>query len=127
MTLPAIHILAPTADARRWVELHAARTHATLREGRLLEFEVRCTKLTAEGRCGIYETRPMVCKTYRAGGPECLATVRARRTAAEYERIREDGDPERIHDEKPSLERPTVGLLETVLNLSDELAGKGKP
>jgi len=97
-SLPAIHVLAPTADARRWVELHASKFHVTLQQGRLLEFETPCTKLTPEGRCGIYETRPMVCKVYRAGGPECLATVKVRRSPEDYQRIREDGDPERIHE-----------------------------
>lgn len=93
MSIPAVHILAPTGDARRWVELHA-----TARPGHLLEFEVRCTALTPESRCGIYEHRPLVCKLYEAGGKDCLETVRARRSPEDYQRIRDEGDPLTIHE-----------------------------
>lgn len=91
-SLPAITILSPTADARRWIELHG-----TNRPGHMLHFECRCTALTAEGRCGIYETRPQVCRVFKAGGVDCLDTLRRRRTPEEYQAIREDGDPETIH------------------------------
>jgi Fe-S-cluster containining protein len=97
-SLPAIHILAPTADARRWVELHAATVHQTLRHGQILEFETPCTKLTGEGSCGIYDTRPQVCREYRPGGVECLATVKARRSPEQYAAIRDEGDPLTIHE-----------------------------
>jgi Fe-S-cluster containining protein len=98
--LPAVHIGAPNADARRWIELHASKTHATLQAGRVLEFETRCSALTPAGRCGIYDSRPNVCRVYRPGGVECLATVKARRTPDEYARIRGDGDPATIHEAK---------------------------
>lgn len=33
----------------------------------------RCTKLGADGRCTIYETRPQLCRTYEAGSdPLCV-------------------------------------------------------
>lgn len=78
-------------DRRRWLELHATRA------GDRLEFECRCTALTAAGRCSIYSTRPMMCVTYEAGGAACLETVRRRRTPEDYARIRDASDPERIH------------------------------
>ena len=83
----------PNPDAMRWVELHATKPAGDLR------FECRCTALTTEGRCGIYETRPNVCRIFTPGGLDCLETVLARRSAEDYERIREEGyDPKRIHD-----------------------------
>jgi len=78
-------------DERRWLELHAETSVLEMR------FECRCTALTPEGRCGIYEARPMMCRTYRPGGADCLDTVRRRRTPEDFARIREAGDPERIH------------------------------
>jgi hypothetical protein len=39
----------------------------------------------------------MVCRVFEPGGFDCLDTVRARRTAEQYQRIRDDGDPERVH------------------------------
>ncbi len=55
--------------------------------------ECRCPKLTDEGLCGIYDTRPMVCVDFEPGCPDCLRSVRARRTPEEYQRIRDEGDP----------------------------------
>jgi Fe-S-cluster containining protein len=81
----------PDGDAVRWLALHATPTPG------YLEFECRCTKLTADGRCGIYEDRPLVCKVFAPGGADCLDTVRRRRTPEQYLRIRDAGDPERIH------------------------------
>lgn len=70
--------------------------HGTVRDG-WLYFECPCKKLTPEGQCSIYETRPNMCRTYPPGSPECLDVVRRRRTAAEYALIRDDSDPESIH------------------------------
>lgn len=82
----------PGVDEWRWLRLHGQI------EGRGddLRFECRCTALTPEGRCGIYAERPQVCRTYPPGGQDCLDTVRRRRTAEEYQRIRDAGDPERL-------------------------------
>ena len=78
-------------DIYRWVTFHA-----TTSEFQLL-FDCRCTKLI-NGQCSTYEDRPNVCREYVAGGPHCLATVRRRRNQFEYKRIREEGDPETIHE-----------------------------
>jgi len=78
-------------DINRWLGLHATN------DGEFLTFECRCTKL-ADGLCSIYDKRPTFCRSFQAGGPECLATLRERRTPEQYEQIRERGDPERIHD-----------------------------
>lgn len=77
-------------DASRWFALHGTEV------GRSLVFECRCTKLSAEGRCTIYEQRPGVCRKYEAGGPDCLRTVKARRTSEQYRLIREAQDPEEL-------------------------------
>jgi Fe-S-cluster containining protein len=95
--VPAIHILAPSVDARRWVELHSLSQRPTLQHGVMLEFPAPCTKLTPEGRCGIYEARPMTCRAFQPGGVDCLDTLLRRRTPEQYAAIREAGDPERIH------------------------------
>jgi Fe-S-cluster containining protein len=68
-------------DSSRWLSLHGTEV------GDQLEFECRCTKLTPAGRCSIYETRPVVCQVYVAGGPECLATIRRRRTPEQAKQI----------------------------------------
>lgn len=87
--LPASDLL--DDDVSRWLALHASRRQ------NLLEFDCRCTKLTAEGRCGIYEDRPSLCRTFAVGGSACLDAVRRRRTPEQYQLIRDDGDPTEIH------------------------------
>ena len=57
--------------------------------------DTRCPKLTDDGRCGIYESRPLICAEYEPGGTACLAAVRRRRTPEDFQRIREEGDPAR--------------------------------
>lgn len=74
-------------DVNRWVALHATVTATGL------EFECRCTQLGNDGRCRIYESRPVMCRTYKAGGPDCLEAVKKRRTRLEHIKIREHGDP----------------------------------
>jgi len=75
----------PTAfmprDTVQWLALHATELFGSL------EFECRCSKLTAAGRCSIYDQRPMVCLAYVAGGPECLATISRRRTPEQAKQI----------------------------------------
>jgi Fe-S-cluster containining protein len=56
--------------------------HGTLVAGERLvvvEFEARCTALTKEGRCSIYEERPLTCELYPLGGQPCLETIKRRR------------------------------------------------
>jgi Fe-S-cluster containining protein len=43
-------------------------------DGALLwRLPVACPHLTAAGRCGIYKTRPDVCREFEAGGKLCKA------------------------------------------------------
>ena len=90
-TVPAAVLNVRDSDDARWVRLHATLS------GRSLTFEVRCTALTPEGRCSIYERRPAVCRFYEAGGSACLETVRTRRTPEQYQLIRDPQDPVEIH------------------------------
>ncbi len=82
----------PGPDELRWLVLHGKR------DGPYLSLECKCSALTAEGRCGIYADRPMVCRVYQPGGADCLKTVKARRTPEQYQEIREDGDPLTLED-----------------------------
>jgi Fe-S-cluster containining protein len=75
-----------------WIKHHASRI-----EDQLLIFEVRCTKLTSDGLCSIYEDRPLICATFPPGSEACLNTVKRRRTIEDYQRIRDQEDPEVIH------------------------------
>lgn len=45
-------------------------------------FAVPCSALVG-GRCGIYDARPQLCRDFEPGGPLCITTVLARRSAAE--------------------------------------------
>ena len=93
----------PNNDASRWLELHATKVDPPVDDSNReyttpkLTFECRCTKLTSEGLCSIWEDRPLVCELYIAGSQQCLNTVRERRTPEDYQRIRDDEDPEIIH------------------------------
>lgn len=80
----------PIADAQRWLELHATVKNFSPQ----LTFECRCTMLTVEGRCAIWEDRPLVCELFIAGSKACLDTVRQRRSVEDFQRIREEDDPE---------------------------------
>lgn len=92
--MPLVDFRVPGEDAFRWVLLHG-RTHT---DGEIrVEFACRCTALSEKGLCTIYEDRPTVCREMIRGGAECLDYVRARRTPADYARIREAGDPQTIH------------------------------
>jgi Fe-S-cluster containining protein len=81
------------ADEVKWLILHGSLDFL----GRL-SLPCRCSALKSDGSYGIYRERPKVCRAYRAGGPECLAAVRERRTAEEYAMIRGKKDPARIHE-----------------------------
>jgi Fe-S-cluster containining protein len=75
-----------------WMGVRAS----SIEDGRA-RFDVRCPKLDACGRCSVHDEKPLICAVYPAGGPDCLDVVRRRRTADQYQRIREAGDPESIH------------------------------
>ena len=59
-----------TADQLRWAEMRGdARP---VRPGAWAWcLPVACPHLDAAGRCGIYETRPHVCRTFEVGGELC--------------------------------------------------------
>ena len=82
----SIPSLGGTDDMSRWLAFHG-----TQRDGSL-EFECRCSKLTGAGRCSIYESRPLVCVKYVAGGPQCLATLHRRRTPEQIREILQESD-----------------------------------
>ena len=69
-------------DKRRWIGLHG-KTH----ENGLVEFNCRCQHLTNHGKCGIYETRPEVCKTAEVGGYACLTAIHNRRSVLQAAKI----------------------------------------
>jgi hypothetical protein len=77
-------------DTGDWIRLHGVHV-----EARRLTFECRCSALTPEGQCALYETvqRPLTCISYPAGGENCLDAVRRRRTPEQYQQIRHDADP----------------------------------
>ena len=84
------------ADRMRWLMLHAdLKTHPNY-----ARFVVPCSELTPEGACAIYPERPQMCRDFLRGGAACLDYVRRRRSPAEYELIRDDGDPLTIHAEQ---------------------------
>lgn len=37
----------------------------------------KCSYLTSEGKCGIYEQRPSLCRTFEVGSGGCLETLKA--------------------------------------------------
>ena len=78
-----------TQENNRWLIAHG-RLEAN--ENRV-ELEVRCNHLTEKGSCGIYDSRPLPCMLYKAGGKDCLEVVKQRRSPEDYQRIRDVGDP----------------------------------
>ena len=61
-----------TPDQRQWAEMRGPLTVAS-NGGLSWRLPVACRHLTASGRCGIYETRPDVCRQFEAGGKLCEA------------------------------------------------------
>jgi Fe-S-cluster containining protein len=57
-----------------WWELHAV---GKVHEGFVVA--VRCRNLTTEGRCSDYENRPVNCREFEPGSPDCLELIRLRR------------------------------------------------
>jgi Fe-S-cluster containining protein len=83
-------------DAQRWLELHAVHIDSRKPGPPQLRFDCRCTALTTDGRCGIYLDRPVQCRLFQPGSPDCLDTVRRRRTRQDYRRIRGEHDPDAL-------------------------------
>ncbi len=55
------------------------RTRGKLLQDGWVELESRCPKLSEDGRCTIYATRPLACQTYKEGGLACMSAVIRRR------------------------------------------------
>ena len=70
-----INVGKPTDDQARWLRMRGEYS------GGVLRLRVRCWYLGADGRCGIYEHRPHVCREFDVGGKLCRAA-----RAAEKER-----------------------------------------
>jgi len=51
-------------DDIRWYLLHEGITLLIARDRWLVKLPTRCRALTADCRCGIYETRPQTCREY---------------------------------------------------------------
>lgn len=77
-------------DMQRFLELRTKPVR--IGAGYHRNFDVPCSALV-EGRCGIYPSRPKVCRDFVPGGGSCLATVRARRTEEQYNAIKGADDP----------------------------------
>ena len=63
----------PAPDFVRWLSLRGTVTSGALR------LEVPCREL-ADGRCGIWDTRPQPCRDYQVGSPACRQAIKARRS-----------------------------------------------
>ena len=83
---------AENGEQGAWLRVFAARPLPDAE----VEFEVRCSRLAACGRCGIYDERPAICRDFAPGGAACLDVVRRRRTPEQYQLIRDEADPERL-------------------------------
>lgn len=80
---------APNKDAERWLSLHPVNADGSLG---------RCSQLNGEGRCAIYDDRPLLCAVFPQGGPDCLDAVQRLRTPEEYQRIRDEYDPASLEE-----------------------------
>jgi Fe-S-cluster containining protein len=56
-------------DDIRWYLMHEGVTVFVEEGDWYAQFTTRCRNLQPDGRCGIYETRPQICREYKAG--EC--------------------------------------------------------
>jgi|2_EtaG_2_1085320.scaffolds.fasta_scaffold03424_4 Fe-S-cluster containining protein len=95
--LPFRDIQPPNEDVFGWLVLHGVSKLNPDPCWSTIQFDCKCTKLTEQGSCGIYDERPDVCRRMPVGGSDCLEFVRERRTPEEYKAIRDDDDPATIH------------------------------
>ena len=58
-------------DYIRWYLLHGKVEVFTDQGKWYIKFETTCEKLLPNGRCGIYETRPSICRDYPPTDREC--------------------------------------------------------
>lgn len=60
-------------DASRWLRLHGEG------DGSTVILDVECKELNSKGQCGIYTSRPQLCRDFEVGSKECLDAIRRRR------------------------------------------------
>lgn len=77
ITIPLANLIGWTNRALPWFEARGTVDA----EGRWRIYSP-CRHLTPEGRCGIYATRPEVCRDYPVDGPSCRAARAAFQAAA---------------------------------------------
>jgi Fe-S-cluster containining protein len=82
----------PKVDEQYFIARSIGRTATGFR------IEARCPQLNELGLCRIHDDKPLACAMYPVGGRECLAVVATRRTPEQYQAIRDEEDPEVIHD-----------------------------
>jgi len=72
-------------DIQRWIVLHGEDTDQGV------YFECKC-KALKNGKCSIYADRPMVCRNFQVGSPNCLLAIERRRPyrKGELRRLCED-------------------------------------
>ena len=96
--LPYTDIQPPGADEFRWITLHGPTIIEPITSEAFIRFECKCNALADDGLCTIYDERPNVCQDMPVGGLDCLGYVRDRRTPEQYKLIRDDDDPQTIHE-----------------------------
>jgi hypothetical protein len=68
---------AQTCQTKELRELADGRTLATV--GLVAFLACRCRHLTTDGLCGVYESRPLLCRQLVPGSQDCLLVMRALR------------------------------------------------
>lgn len=69
-------------DKLEFLRIRGTAREVTTPDGRVvtaLLIPHRCQHLTSDGRCGIYETRPQICRDLAMGGGACRSIIRRRR------------------------------------------------
>lgn len=63
------------------------RTRGEFEGDYMIRLNCPCRYLTDEGQCGIYTSRPDVCRTAAVGGAGCRAAIKANRTIPQRKAI----------------------------------------
>jgi len=69
-----------TTDVLKWYQYHGDLTAQGVR------LHTPCSKLK-DGKCGIYEGRPEMCKRFPIGSPSCIASIKAMRNEQDGDEI----------------------------------------
>jgi Fe-S-cluster containining protein len=72
-------------DVYKWLGYHATKTNGVF-EG--LRFDCACSKLK-NGKCSVYDDRPDVCKEFKVGSVQCLASIATYRHHQQKEILKE--------------------------------------